>query len=56
MRICSLILYEGDTVEELSKEFEKAIDAYLEECQKDGIEPEQPLYEKDDETSDSENP
>ncbi len=44
MGIKSLILYEGDTVEELRKDFEESIDVYLEECEKDGVEPEQPIY------------
>ena len=48
MGIRSLILYEGDTVEELEKDFKKFIDAYLEDCKKDGIEPEQPIYGNDD--------
>ena len=46
--IRSLILYEGDTVEELEKDFREFIDSYLEDCKKDGIEPEQPIYGNDE--------
>lgn len=46
--IRSLILYEGDTVEELEKDFKESVDAYLEDCKNEGIEPEQPIYGNDD--------
>ena len=48
MGIRSLLSYEGNTVEELEKDFEEAIDVYLEECQKGGVGPEQPIYGNDD--------
>ena len=48
MGIRSLILCEGDTVEELEKDFKESIDVYLEECKKDGVEPEQPIYGNND--------
>jgi len=35
-----LISYEGDSIEALRKDFEEAIDDYLEMCEKTGIEPE----------------
>ena len=44
----SLLSYEGNSTEELSKNFEKAIDVYLEECKNNGVEPEQPIYGNDD--------
>lgn len=40
--IRSTISYEGNSVEELRCDFEGAIDDYLEDCKKSGIEPEQP--------------
>ena len=48
MGIRSLLSYEGNTVEELSKDFEEVVDAYLEDYKEDGIEPEQPIYGNDD--------
>lgn len=36
------ILYEGNTVDELKADFEKAIDSYLESCMERGITPKQP--------------
>lgn len=41
--IKSLISYEGASGEELKREFEAAIDEYLADCQKRGMEPEQSL-------------
>ena len=38
----ALILYEGDTVENLKKDFEEAVDDYLETCKAEGIVPEKP--------------
>lgn len=35
----ALILYEGQTLDELRHDFEKGIDDYLEGCKADGIEP-----------------
>ena len=34
-----LILYEGNTIEELENDFENAIDSYLEGCEELGIKP-----------------
>ena len=34
----ALILYEGDTLEELRKDFENGVDSYLEACKADGVE------------------
>ena len=38
----ALILYEGNTLEELRKDFEEGVDSYLEECKADGVEPVKP--------------
>ena len=38
----ALILYEGNTLEELRKDFEDGVDSYLETCKADGIEPAKP--------------
>jgi predicted HicB family RNase H-like nuclease len=38
----ALILYEGNTVDELRKGFEEGIDSYLEACRADGVEPAKP--------------
>lgn len=38
----SLISYEGNTVEEIKKDFEDAIDYYLDSCKERGIEPAKP--------------
>lgn len=46
--IRSLISYEGDTVEKLKRDFEKAVDTYLEDCKKEGVEPEQPINGNED--------
>jgi len=37
--ISDLINYEGSTIEELKKEFELAVDDYLETCRQNGITP-----------------
>ena len=36
------ILYEGDSADSLKKDFEEAIDDYLENCRANGVEPEKP--------------
>ena len=36
------ILYEGNTLDELKKDFEDGIDSYLEACKADGVEPAKP--------------
>ena len=38
----ALILYEGNTLEELRKDFEDGVDSYLGACKADGIEPAKP--------------
>lgn len=38
----ALILYEGQTLEELRKDFEAGVDNYLEGCKADGVEPAKP--------------
>lgn len=38
----SLISYEGNSIQELKKDFEDAIDGYLQDCRERNIEPEQP--------------
>lgn len=38
----SLISYEGDSVQELKRDFENAVDNYLSDCKERGVEPEQP--------------
>lgn len=38
----ALILYEGNTLEELRKDFEDGVDSYLEACKADGVEPAKP--------------
>lgn len=38
----ALILYEGQTLDELRKDFEDGIDSYLEGCRTDGVEPAKP--------------
>ena len=42
----ALILYEGDTVENLKKDFEEAVDDYLETCKAEGKSPEKPYNGK----------
>jgi predicted HicB family RNase H-like nuclease len=41
--INDLILYEGNTLDELKKNFEEAVDDYLETCKEAGIEPKKPF-------------
>ena len=38
----ALILYEGQTLEELRHDFEAGVDSYLEGCLADGVEPAKP--------------
>ena len=38
----ALILYEGNTLDELRKDFEEGVDSYLEACKADGVEPVKP--------------
>lgn len=38
--IKSLISYEGDSIKSLRKDFEEAVDGYLDYCSENGIEPE----------------
>lgn len=40
------IIYEGDSVESLKKDFEEAIDCYLERCNDEGERPEKPFSGK----------
>lgn len=40
------ILYEGDSVETLQKDFEEGVDQYLAECASEGIQPEVPYSGK----------
>ena len=40
--IKSLLMYEGNTIEELEQSFHQVIDEYLEECKVDGIKPNRP--------------
>ena len=42
----ALILYEGQTLDELRKDFEEGIDSYIEGCKADGIEPAKPYSGK----------
>lgn len=42
----TLISYEGETVEEIKRDFEDAVDAYLESCKERGIEPAKPYSGK----------
>jgi len=37
------ITYEGKTIEELKRDFKKAIDFYIEECKKNNIKPDKPF-------------
>lgn len=41
-----LILYEGTSLSELRKDFEEAVDSYLEGCREDGVEPRKPFSGK----------
>ena len=38
----TLISYEGETVDEIKKDFKEAVDYYLESCKERGIEPQKP--------------
>ena len=38
----ALILYEGNTLDQLRKVFEEGVDSYLEACKADGVEPAKP--------------
>lgn len=42
----ALILYEGQTLDELRKDFKEGIDSYIEGCKADGIEPAKPYSGK----------
>ena len=42
----SLILYEGDALDSLKKDFEEAVDDYIEECNANNIAPEKPFSGK----------
>ena len=37
-----LIAYEGQTLDELRKDFEEGVDSYIEGCRADGVEPAKP--------------
>ena len=43
--IHSLISYEGTTVDELTKDFQDAIESYFSLCESEGIEPELPTLQ-----------
>ena len=40
------ILYEGNSVDELRKDFEEGVDSYLEGCKERGVQPEKPYVEQ----------
>lgn len=40
------ILYEGNSVDELRKDFEEGVDSYLEGCKERGVQPEKPYSGK----------
>jgi predicted HicB family RNase H-like nuclease len=40
--IKSLLSYEGNSVQELEKDFETVIDEYIADCEERGVQPEQP--------------
>ena len=42
----TLILYEGDALDALKKDFEEAVDDYIEECNANNIVPEKPFSGK----------
>ena len=42
----TLILYEGNALDSLKKDFEEAVDDYLEECKANNIVPEKPVSGK----------
>ena len=41
-----IVLYEGNTIDELRKDFEEAVDFYLESCRERHVAPEIPSYTK----------
>ena len=41
--IRSLVLYDGENLEDLKKDFHEAIDFYLDSCIEEGIKPEKPF-------------
>lgn len=41
-----LIVYEGQTLDELRQDFEAGIDSYIEGCKADGVEPQKPYSGK----------
>jgi len=41
--ITDLITYEAETVEQLEKEFRRAVDSYLATCKETGLEPKKPF-------------
>lgn len=41
-----LIAYEGQTLDELRRDFEEGIDSYIEGCKADGMEPAKPYSGK----------
>ncbi len=43
VNIRDVIAFEGQTVEELEDSFHRAVDAYLEVCARQGVEPEKPF-------------
>jgi predicted HicB family RNase H-like nuclease len=40
--IKSLLSYEGDSIQELEKDFQTVIDEYIADCEERGVQPEQP--------------
>ena len=44
--IRGLILYEGDNLKSLKKDFQESIDFYLESCKERGVKPEKPYKKK----------
>ena len=44
--IRSIISFHGETVDQLRSEFEQAVDEYLVECKKEGVQPEKPASGK----------
>ena len=42
LNIRGLFLYEGNTIDELRKEFYEYVDAYLDDCKNRGIKPQKP--------------
>jgi len=41
-----LIVYEGNSLEELERDFKNGVDSYIEGCRADGIEPQKPYSGK----------